>query len=177
MYAYIGQGRPQTGLLRLTIKAPTIITQGIGVYAMPLFQPTQATTRTAQGNPVYIYQRTAIARLPVPSDTNIIFCTDESGTKQRTPTVVCASVRVSWRAEGLNVEHHTAATIFGASFHTELHTPADAVNTTPPVTTIRPRNILVVTDTTVDIQPTKCLAELCLHCSNPVSPQRRWGCG
>ena len=87
MYAYITQGRPDRGLLRLTPRAQAIITQGIGVYAAPLQQPTQITARTAQGNPIYVYHPTAIARLPIPSDTDIIYFTDASGTQQRTPTV------------------------------------------------------------------------------------------
>ena len=60
---------------------------------------------------LYIYQPTAIARLPVPSDTNIIFFTDASITQQRTSTVGGASVRVTRRADGLQVEHQTSATI------------------------------------------------------------------
>ena len=117
VYAYITQGRPDRGLLRLTPRAQAIITQGIGVYAAPLLQPTQITARTAQGNPIYVYHPTAIARLPIPSDTDIIYFTDASGTQQRTPTVGCASVRITRHAEGLHVEHHTGATIFGASCH------------------------------------------------------------
>ena len=115
MYAYITQGRPDGGLLRLTRRAQAIITQRIGVYAAPLLQPTQITTRTAQGNPVYVYQPTAIARLPIPSNTDIIYFTDASGTQQRTPTVGCASVHITRRVDGVHVEHHTGATIFGAS--------------------------------------------------------------
>ena len=72
-----------------------IITQGIGVYATLVLQPTQTTIRTAQRNPVYIYHPTAIGRLSVPSNTGIIFFTDASGPQQRTPTVGCASVRVT----------------------------------------------------------------------------------
>ena len=120
MYAYVIQGRPDRGLLRLTPRAQAIITQGIGVYASPLLQPTQITTRTAQGNLVYVYRPTAIARLPVPSDTDIIYFTDASGTQQRSRTVSCASVRISRRADGLHVENPTGATIFGASSHGEL---------------------------------------------------------
>ena len=141
MYAYITQGRPDRGLLRLSPRAQTIITQGIGVYATPLLQPTQITTRTAQGNPVYY--PTAIAHLPIPSDTDIIYFSDASGTQQRTPTVGCASVLITWRADGLDVEHHTGATIFGASSDGKLRTLADAVTATPPPATIRPRNIWV----------------------------------
>ena len=163
MYAYITQGRPDRGLLRLTPRAQAIITQGIGVYAAPLLQPTQITTRTAQGNPVYIYHPTAIARLPIPSDTDIIYFADASGTQQRTPTVRCASVRITRRADDLHVEHHTGATIFGASSHGELRTLADAVTATPPAATIQPRNIWVFVDATVDIHLTTCLADLPLH--------------
>ena len=151
MYAYITQGRPDKGLLRLQSRAKTIITRGIGVYVTPLLQPTQTTTRTAQGDPVYIYDPTAIARLPVPSDTNIIFFTNASGSQQRTPTVGCASIRVTRRADGIHVEHHTGATIFGASSHGELRTLADTVTTTPPPTTTQPRNIWVVVDATFHI--------------------------
>ena len=151
MYVYITQGRPDRGLLRLTPRAQGIITQGIGVYAAPLLQPTQITARTAQGNPIYVYHPTAIARLPIPSDTDVIYFTDASGTQQRTPTVGCASVRITRHAYGLHVEHHTGATISGASSHGELRTMADAVIATPPPTTIRPRNIWVVVDATVDI--------------------------
>ena len=163
MYAYITQGRPDRGLLRLTPRAQAIITQGIGVYAAPLLQPTQITTRTAQGNPVYVHHPTAIARLPIPSDTIIIYFTDASGTQQRTPTVGCASVRIARRANGLHVEHNTGATIFAASSHGELRTLADAVTTTPPPATIQPRNIWVVVDATVHIHLTRCLADLPLH--------------
>ena len=163
MYAYITQGRPDRGLLRLTPRAQAIITKGIGVYAAPLLQPTQITTRTAQGNPVYVHHPTAIARLPIPSDTDIIYFTDASGSQQRTPTVVCASVRIIWRADSLHVEHHTGATVFGASSHGELRTLANAVTATPPPATIQPRNIWVVVDATVDIHLTRRLADLPLH--------------
>ena len=163
MYAYITQGRPDRGLLRLTPRAQAIITQGIGVYAAPLLQPTQITARTARGNPIYVYHPTAIARLPITSDTDIIYFTDASGTQQRTPTVGCPSVRITRHADGLHVEHHTGATIFGASSHGELRTMADAVTATPPPTTIRPRNIWVVVDATVDIHLTRRLADLPLH--------------
>ena len=163
MYAYITQGRPDRGLLRLTPRAQAIITQGIGVYAAPLLQPTQITARTAQGNTIYVYHPTAIARLPIPSDTHIIYFTDASGTKQRTPTVGCASVRITRHTDSLHVEHHTGATIFGASSHGELRTMADAVTATPPPTTIQPRNIWVVVDATVNINLTRRLADLRLH--------------
>ena len=163
MYAYITQGRPDRGLFRLTQRAQAIITQGIGVYAAPLLQPAQITARTAQGNPIYVYHPTAIARLPIPSDTDIIYFTDASGTQQRSPTVGCASVRITRHADGLHVEHHTGATIFGASSHGELRTMADTVTATPPPTTIRPRNIWVVVDATVDIHLTRRLADLPLH--------------
>ena len=163
MYAYITQGRQDRGLLRLTPRAQAIITQGIGVYAAPLLQPTQITAKTAQGNPIYVYHPTAIARLPNPSDTDIIYFTDASGTQQRTPTVRCASVRITRHADGLHVEHHTGATIFGASSHGELRTMADAVTATPPPTTIQPRNTWVVVDATVDIHLTRRLADLPFH--------------
>ena len=110
------------GLLRLTQRAQAIITQGIGVYATPLLQPTQITTRNAQGNPVYVYHPTAIARLPVPSNTDIIYFTDPSGGQQRTPVVGCASARITRRADGLHVDHHTGASIFWASSYGELRT-------------------------------------------------------
>ena len=163
MYAYITQGRLDRVLLRLTPRAQAIITQGIGVYAAPLLQPTQITTRTAQGNPVYVYHPTAIARLPIPSDTDIIYFTDASGTQQRTPTVGCAPVRITRRADSLHVEHHTGAIIFGASSHSELRTLADAVTATPPPATIQPRNIWVVVDATVNIDLTRHLADMPLH--------------
>ena len=163
MYAYISQGRPDRGLLRLTPRAQAIITQGIGVYAAPLLQPTQIITKTAQGNPVYVYHPTPIARLPIPSDTDIIYFTDTSGTQQRTPTVGCASVRITWRADGLHVEHHSGATIFRASSHGELRPTPDAVTATPPPATIQPRNICVVVDAKVDIHLTRRLADLPLR--------------
>ena len=122
MYVYDTQGCPHRGLLRLTPGAQAVITQQTGVYATQLLQPLQITTRTSQGNPVYVYHPTAIARLPVPRDTDIIYFTDASGTQQRTPTVGCASVRINRRADGLHVEHNTGATIFGAS---------DTANCTP----------------------------------------------
>ena len=159
MYAYITQGRPDRGLLCLSPWAQAIITQGIGVYATPLLQPTQITTRTAQGNPVYIYHPTAIARLPVPSDTDIIYSTDASGTQQRTSMVGCASVRITRRVDRLHMEHDTGATIFGASCHGELRTLAEAVTATAPHVTIRTRNIWVVVDAAVDIHLTKRLAD------------------
>ena len=163
MYVYIIRRRPDRGLLRLSQQAQAIITQGIGVYAAPLLQPTQITTRTAQGNPVYIYHPTAIARLPIPSDTDIIYFTDTSGTQQRTPTVGYASVRTTRHADGLHVEHHTGATIFVASSHGELRTLAEAVTATAQPATIRPHNIWVVVDATVDIHLTRRLANLPLH--------------
>ena len=163
MYGYITQGCPDRGLLRLTPRAQAIITQEIGVYATLLLQPTQVTTRTAQVNPVYVYHLTAIARVPIPGDTDIIYFTDTSGTQQRTLAVGRASVRINRRADGLNVEHHTGATIFGASSHGELRTLADAVTATAAPATIQPRNIWVVVDATVDIQLTRRLADLPLH--------------
>ena len=133
------------------------------MYATPLLQPTQITTRTTQENPVYAYHPTAIACLPIPSDTDIIYFIDASGTQQRTPTVGHASVRITRRADGLQVEHHTGATIFRASSHSELRTLADAVTATPPPATIWPRNIWVVVDAAVDIHLIRRLADLPLH--------------
>ena len=176
MYAYITQGHPDRGLLRLTPGAQAIITQGIGVFAAPLLQPTLITTRTAEGNPVYVYHPTAIARLPIPSDTDIIYFTDASGTQQRTPTVGCASVRITRHADGLHAEQHTGATIFGASSHGKLRTLADAVAATPPPATIQPRNIWVVVDATVDIHLTRRLADMPLHRALE-SGHRRWDYG
>ena len=163
MYAYITQGHPDSGLIRLTPRAQAIITQRIGVYAAPLLQPMQITTRTARGNLLYVYHPTAIACLPIPSDTHIIYFTDASGTQQRTPKVGCASMRITRHADGLHVEHHIGATIFGASSHGELRTLVDVVTATPPPATIRPRNIWVVMDATVDIHLTRRLADLPLH--------------
>ena len=163
MYAHITQGHPDRGLLRLTPRAQAIITQGIGVYAAPLLQPTQITTRNAQGNPLYVYHPRAIARPPIPSDTDIIYFTDASGTQQRTPMVGCASLRITRRVDCLDVEHHTGATIFGASSHGELRTLADAVTAIPPPATIQPRNIWVVVDATADIHLTRRLADMPLH--------------
>ena len=163
IYAYITQGRPDRGLLCLTPRAQSIIGPGIGIYAAPLLQPTRIPTRTAQGNPVYVYHPTAIARLPIQSDTDIIYFTDASGTQQRIPIVGCASVRIDRLADGLHVEHHTGATIFGASSHGELRTLADAVTATPPPATIHPCNIWVVPDATVDIHLTRRLADMPLH--------------
>ena len=94
MYTYITQGHPDRRLLRLTPPAQAIITLGIGVYATPLLQPTQITTRTAQGNPVYVHHPTAIARLTIPSNTDIIYSTDASGTQQRSLKVGSASVHI-----------------------------------------------------------------------------------
>ena len=163
MYGYITRGRPGRGLLRLTPRAQAIMTHGIRVYAAPLLQPTQITTRTAQGSPVYVYHPTAIARLPIPSDSDIVYFTDASGTQQRTPTVGCASVRLTGHADGLHVEHHTGATVFEASSHGELRTLADAVKATPSPATIRSRNIWVVVDATIDVHLTRRLADLHLH--------------
>ena len=133
------------------------------MYATPLLQPTQTTIRNAQGKHEEIYHRTAIARLPVPSNVDVIFFTDTSGTKQGTPTVGCTSVRVTRRADGLHVEHHTGATILGASSDGELPTLADTVNTSPGPTTIQPRIIWVVVDAKVNIHLRKRLAKVPLH--------------
>ena len=172
MYAYIKQGRPDAGLLRLTPRAQTIITPGIGVYATPLLQPTETTTRTAKGNPVYIYHPTTIARLPVPSDTNIIFLTDASGTQQGIPMVLCLRTRQAacvWTPRGAPNRGHSLG-----SSHGELRTLADTVNSTPRPTTTQPRNIWVVVNATVDIHLKECLAELHLH-KALASPHRRCG--
>ena len=72
-------------------------------------------------------------------------------------------MRITRRADGLHVESHTRATIFGASSHGQLCTLADAVIATPPPTTIRPGNILVVVDATVHIHLTRRLAYLPLQ--------------
>ena len=118
--------------------APTngIITQGIGVYATPLLQPTQITIRPAQGNPVYICHPTAIVRLPAPSNADVLLITDALGAKQRTSTVGSTSLCVNWSGGGFHVEHHSWAAIFGASSHGKLRTLADTVNTTPQPKTI-----------------------------------------
>ena len=87
----------------------------------------------------------------MPSNTDIIFFTDASGTQQRTCTTRCVSLCVT---QG----HH----LWGVP-HGELHSLADAINTTAPPATIRPRNVWVVIDATVDIHLTKRVAELALH--------------
>ena len=168
MYTYITQGRPNRGLLRLTPRAQAIIRQGIRVYGTPLLQPTQITARTAQGNPVYIYHPTAIARLPIPSDTDIIYFTYASGTQQRTPTVGRASMRITPRPDGLQVEHHTRATILGAPSHGKLRTLADAVTATPPPTSIPP---------STSTSPSSSQTYPSTGCLSPASPHKRWGCG
>ena len=61
------------------------------------------------------------------------------------------------------MEHPTGATIFRASSHGELRTPADAITATARLATIRPRHIWVVVDATVDIHLTWRLADLLLH--------------
>ena len=50
---------------------------------------------------------------PPPSDSNFVIFTDASGKAQLTPYIGCASIRVTQQANGLHVEHHTGATIFG----------------------------------------------------------------
>ena len=76
------------------------------------------------------------------------------------------------------MEHLTRATIFGASSDGEMRTLADAVTTTPPAAKIRPRNIWVVVDATVDIHPTRCLAVPPLHraleSGLTMQPSRLW---
>ena len=163
MYLYIAQGRPDAGLLRLTPGAQTIISPEMGVYATPLLIAHTNYHEDCQGNPVYIYHPTTIARLSVPSNTKIVFFTDASRTQQRTPTIRFSSVRVDRHAHGLHVERSTGATILEASYHGELRTLADTVNTTPPPGTAQPRNIWVVVDPTVDIHLTKRPAKLPLH--------------
>ena len=69
-------------------------------------------------------------------------------------------MRIIRRADGLHVERHSGATIFGASSDSELRTLEHAVTDTSPPTTIRPRNIWVVVDATVDIRLTGRLADL-----------------
>ena len=61
------------------------------------------------------------------------------------------------------MEHHTGATIFGASSHGELQTLAEAITATPPPATIWPRIIWVVADATVNIHLTRHLADVPLH--------------
>ena len=61
------------------------------------------------------------------------------------------------------MEHHSGATIFGASSHGELCNLADAVTATPPRTTIRPREVWVVVDPSFDIHLSKRLVDLPLH--------------
>ena len=163
MYPYITQGHPDRGLLRLIPRPQTIITERIGVNATPLLQPTQTTTRTANGTPIYIYHPTAIAGLPYPATLTSSTSLTHPAPSNAPPPVGCVSVRITWRLDGLHVGHHTGATILGASSHGKLRTLADAVTATPPCTTIRPRNIWVVLDATVDIHLNKRLADLPLH--------------
>ena len=106
---------------------------------------------------------TACTRLPVPSNTNIIFFTDESSSQRDTPTVSCASLCVSRCADGFHMEHQTGATVFRASSLGKLRTLADTVIATPSPTTKQTRNILVLLDARGDIHLIKCLAELALH--------------
>ena len=55
------------------------------------------------------------------------------------------------------------ATIFWASYHGELRILAEAVTATSPPARIQPLTIWVVVDATVDIHPTRRLADLPLH--------------
>ena len=114
---------------------------------------TPSTSITSQQLPVY----------PYPATQTSFTSLNASGTQQHTPTVGCASVRITWRADGLHVEHHTRATIFRASSHGELRTLAGAVTATPPPATIGPRNIWVVVDARLDIRLTRRLSDLPLR--------------
>ena len=113
---------------------------------------TPSTSITPQQLPAYPYPAT-------PTSSTSLTHPAPSNAPQRLVAPPCASPV----ADGLHVEHHTGATIFGASSHGELRTMADAVTATPPPTTIRPRNIWVVVDATVVIHLTRRLADLPLH--------------
>ena len=114
---------------------------------------TPSTSITPQQSPAYSYPAT-------PTSSTSLTHPAPSNASPRSVAPPCASPGTP---TGFHVEHHTGATIFGASSHGELRTMADAVTTTRPPTTIRPRNIWVVVDATVDIHLTRRLADLPLH--------------
>ena len=91
---------------------------------------TPSTSITPQQLPAYPYPAT-------PTSSTSLTHPAPSNAPPQSVVPPCASPS----ADGLHVDHHTRATIFGASYHGELRTLADAVTATPPPITIRPRNI------------------------------------
>ena len=163
LYAYITQGRPDRGLLRLTPSAQAIITQGIGVCAAPLLQPMQITTRTAQGNPVYLYHPTAMPAYPYPATaTSSTSLTHPAPSNAPPRSVVppCASTGTR-TASTWNTTPEPPS--LGRPPTANYAPSRDAVTATPPPATIRRRNIWVVVDATVDIHLTRRLADMPLH--------------
>ena len=113
---------------------------------------TPYTSITSQQLPAYPYQAT-------PTSSTSLTHPAPSSAPPRSSVPPCASPG----AQTASTRSTTGATIFRASSHGELSTPADAVTATPRPTPIQLRNILVVVDATADIHLTKRLADPPLH--------------
>ena len=60
-------------------EAKHIISEGIGVYAGPILQPTTPVAHLTTGLAIYAYLPMTPCRLPQPSPADLLFFTDASG--------------------------------------------------------------------------------------------------
>ena len=135
VYGYLTKGHEENNdFVRMNLAAAGIIRQGVGVYATWRLRrdANKPWATTERGAHIHAYQPTMPCGLPHPDDHNTVIFADASGTTSLTPAAGGAALELKVDTTGRLHQHHlTGATIFGASSHGELKTPAivmEAVN-------------------------------------------------
>ena len=121
------KGQPEQGLIAMSPQAKHIISKGIGVYAIPVLQPTTLVAHLTMGLAIYAYLPMNPCRLPQPSPADRLFFTDASGESTLMPVTGGATLQLTHTGRHYHMDHHTGHTTYGASSHGELGAMADAI--------------------------------------------------
>ena len=127
IYSYLTQGQPEQGLIAMSPQAKHIISKGIGVYAIPILQPTTPVAHLTTGLAIYAYLPMNPCCLPQPSPADLLFFTNASGESALTPITGGATRQLSHTGEHYHMDHHMGHTTYGACSHGELGALADTI--------------------------------------------------
>ena len=127
MYSYLTQGQQEQALIAMSPKVKHIISEGIGVYATLILQPTTPVGHLTTGLAIYAYLPMNPCRLPEPSPAELLFFTDASGKSAPTPITGGATLQPTHTEGHYHIDHHTGHTTYGASSQGWLEAIADAI--------------------------------------------------
>ena len=127
IYSYLTQGQPEQGLIAMSPQAKHIISNGTGLYATLILQPTTPVAHLTTGLAIYAYLPMNPCRLPQPTPADRLFFTDASGESALTFIAGGDILQLTHIGGHYHMDHHTSHTTYGASSHGELAAMADVI--------------------------------------------------